>query len=177
MIGVPNAGFEEEMQTKITFANESIDLETLHHENMHQWWGDNVSEANYNLTFFKEGLATLGEFLFIANNAQVAAGRLERGLRAEPRRQLQPVLRGIRPAVDRRTVGSASVHALLGLEDIHPARHRVHRAAPDPRPGELRGGAAADPGHVSAGEHHRGSARVGVRVLPPVANSLLHARS
>jgi aminopeptidase N len=72
VIGVPNAGFEEEMQTKITFANESIDLDTLHHENMHQWWGDNVSEANYNLTFFKEGLATLGEFLFSA--AQAAAG-------------------------------------------------------------------------------------------------------
>jgi Peptidase family M1 domain len=74
VIGVPNAGFEEEMQTKITFANGSIDLDTLHHENMHQWWGDNVSEANYNLTFFKEGLATLGEFFFIAGNAQAAAG-------------------------------------------------------------------------------------------------------
>jgi Peptidase family M1 domain len=74
IIGVPNAGFEEEMQTKITFANESIDLDTLHHENMHQWWGDNVSEANYNLTFFKEGLATLGEFFFIAGNAQAAGG-------------------------------------------------------------------------------------------------------
>ncbi len=74
VIGVPNAGFEEEMQTKITFANEFIDLETLHHENMHQWWGDNVSEANYNLTFFKEGLATLGEYFFEAANAQAAAG-------------------------------------------------------------------------------------------------------
>jgi hypothetical protein len=74
VIGVPNAGFEEEMQTKITFANETIDLLTLHHENMHQWWGDNVSEANYNLTFFKEGLATLGEYLFVAANAQAAAG-------------------------------------------------------------------------------------------------------
>ena len=62
------------MQTKITFANEQIDLQTLHHENFHQWWGDNVSEANYNLTFFKEGLATLGEFFFIAANAQAAAG-------------------------------------------------------------------------------------------------------
>ena len=74
VIGVPAAGFEEEMQTKITFANGTIDLQTLHHENMHQWWGDNVSEANYNLTFFKEGLATLGEFFFIAANAQAAAG-------------------------------------------------------------------------------------------------------
>ena len=33
---------------------------------MHQWWGDNVSEANYNLTFFKEGYATLGEYLTTA---------------------------------------------------------------------------------------------------------------
>src|SRR5262249_60619828 len=74
VIGVPNAGFEEEMQTKITFANELIDLDTLHHENMHQWWGDNVSEANYNLTIFKEGLATLGEFFFMAANAQATAG-------------------------------------------------------------------------------------------------------
>jgi len=80
IVGVPNAGFEEEMQTKITFANESIDLQTLHHENMHQWWGDNVSESNYNLTFFKEGLATLGEFLFIADNAQAAGGSFEQSL-------------------------------------------------------------------------------------------------
>jgi hypothetical protein len=69
IIGTPAAGFEEEMQTKITFANSSIDLDTLHHENMHQWWGDNVSEASYNLTFFKEGLATFGEFLYAARIA------------------------------------------------------------------------------------------------------------
>ena len=74
VIGVPEASFDEEMQTKITFAGGEIDLDTLNHENMHQWWGDNVSEANYNLTFFKEGLATLGEFLFDARNAQTAAG-------------------------------------------------------------------------------------------------------
>jgi aminopeptidase N len=41
---------------------------------MHQWWGDNVSEGNFNLTFFKEGMATLGEYLFAARNAQTAAG-------------------------------------------------------------------------------------------------------
>jgi Peptidase family M1 domain len=74
VIGVPSASFEEEMQTKITFAGGTIDLQTFNHENMHQWWGDNVSEANYNLTFFKEGLATLGEYLFLARNAQTAAG-------------------------------------------------------------------------------------------------------
>ncbi len=74
VVGVPSASFEEEMQTKITFAGGRIGLETFNHENMHQWWGDNVSEANYNLTFFKEGMATLGEYLFKARNAQTAAG-------------------------------------------------------------------------------------------------------
>jgi len=74
VVGRPSASFEEEMQTMITFAGGEIDLGTLNHENMHQWWGDNVSEAAYNLTFFKEGLATLGEFLFAARNAEAAAG-------------------------------------------------------------------------------------------------------
>ena len=66
LIGTPDAGFEEEMETMITFAGGSIDLDTFYHENMHQWWGDNVTESNYNMTFFKEGMATLGEFLFAA---------------------------------------------------------------------------------------------------------------
>ena len=74
VIGIPSASFEEEMQTKITFNGGTIGLQTFNHENMHQWWGDNVSESNYNLTFFKEGMATLGEYLFTARNAQTAAG-------------------------------------------------------------------------------------------------------
>ena len=74
LVGVPSASFEEEMQTMITFAGGAIDLDTFNHENMHQWWGDNVTEASFNLTFFKEGLATLGEYLFDARNAQTAAG-------------------------------------------------------------------------------------------------------
>jgi hypothetical protein len=74
LVGLPQAGFDEEMQTMITFAGGQIDLDTLNHENMHQWWGDNVTEANYNLTFFKEGLATLGEYLFAARLAENAAG-------------------------------------------------------------------------------------------------------
>jgi aminopeptidase N len=58
----------------ITFAGGTIDTDTLYHENMHQWWGDHVTEASYNLTFYKEGLATLGEFLFAARTAEAAAG-------------------------------------------------------------------------------------------------------
>jgi aminopeptidase N len=74
LIGLPKASFAEEMQTMITFPGGRIDLDTLYHENMHQWWGDNVTEANYNLTFFKEGMATLGEFLFAARTAEQKAG-------------------------------------------------------------------------------------------------------
>jgi hypothetical protein len=74
LVGIPDASFEEEMQTMITFAGGRISLDTFHHENMHQWWGDNVSEANFDLTFFKEGMATLGEYLAAARAARAAAG-------------------------------------------------------------------------------------------------------
>jgi hypothetical protein len=74
LIGTPDAGFEEEMQAMITFASGHIDLDTLYHENMHQWWGDNVTESNYDMTFFKEGLATLGEYLFAARTAGATGG-------------------------------------------------------------------------------------------------------
>ena len=46
------------MQTKIMFANGAASTPsagTFHHENMHQWWGDNVSEDGSERTFFKEG--------------------------------------------------------------------------------------------------------------------------
>jgi hypothetical protein len=74
IVAIPSASFEEEMQTKITFNGGRIGLQTFNHENMHQWWGDNVSEGNFNLTFFKEGMATIGEYLFAARNAETAAG-------------------------------------------------------------------------------------------------------
>ena len=68
------------MQTKITFAGGTIggttgtSLGTFNHESMHQWFGDNVSEAAFNLTFWKEGFATLGEYLSTARGAATAAG-------------------------------------------------------------------------------------------------------
>jgi aminopeptidase N len=74
IIGMPPTSFDEEMQTMIAFSGGQIDTDTLYHENMHQWWGDNVSESGYRMTFFKEGMATLGEFLYQARLAQNAAG-------------------------------------------------------------------------------------------------------
>jgi hypothetical protein len=79
IIGLPSASFAEEMQTKITFPNgnsSTPSVGTLAHENMHQWFGDNVSEAAFNLTFWKEGWATVGEYLNTARNAANAAGGL-----------------------------------------------------------------------------------------------------
>jgi hypothetical protein len=74
VIGTPDASFEEEMESMITFAGGEIDTGTFYHENMHQWWGDNVSEAGYRYTFYKEGMATLGEFLYQARLAENKAG-------------------------------------------------------------------------------------------------------
>ena len=31
----------------ITFAGGVINTDMLYHENMHQWWGDNVTEGDY----------------------------------------------------------------------------------------------------------------------------------
>ena len=67
------------MQTKITFANGAASTPSagmFHHENMHQWFGDNVSEAGFSLTFWKEGWATVGEYLNTARTAANAAGGL-----------------------------------------------------------------------------------------------------
>ncbi|HEY1621319.1 MAG TPA: M1 family aminopeptidase [Streptosporangiaceae bacterium] len=74
VVGTPQASFEEEMQTMITFAGGEIDTDTLYHENMHQWWGDNVTEGSYSMTFYKEGLATLAEYLYAARTAETKAG-------------------------------------------------------------------------------------------------------
>ena len=74
IIGTPDASFDEEMEGMIAFSGAEIDTDTLYHENMHQWWGDNVSEGGYRLTFYKEGLATLAEFFYHARLAENAAG-------------------------------------------------------------------------------------------------------
>jgi aminopeptidase N len=74
VVGTPPASFAEEMQTMITFANGHDDPSVLYHESMHQWWGDNVSEGGYRMTFYKEGLATLAQYLYTARQAEDAAG-------------------------------------------------------------------------------------------------------
>jgi len=74
VIGTPPASFEEEMQTMITFAGGTIGLSVFYHENFHQWWGDNVTEAGYAMTFYKEGMATMAQDLLAARQAEDKAG-------------------------------------------------------------------------------------------------------
>jgi aminopeptidase N len=74
VVGTPPASFEEEMETMITFAGGQIGLSVLYHENMHQWWGDNVTEGGYTMTFYKEGMATLAQYLAAAREAEARAG-------------------------------------------------------------------------------------------------------
>jgi hypothetical protein len=78
LVGLPTVAFQEEMQTKIAFNRSRVSsLSTLHHENFHQWWGDNVSESHFNETFYKEGLAQLSSYLLNARTAAIAAGGLD----------------------------------------------------------------------------------------------------
>jgi hypothetical protein len=108
VVGRSLTGFEEEMQTMIAFEGGRIDADLLTHENMHQWWGDHVTEASYNLSFYKEGLATLGEYLLAARKAQGRAGgpgsRGGRRAFAQPGQPVRPHLPAGRRLLDRRAV-------------------------------------------------------------------------
>ena len=78
--GIPGpSGDTEEMASMIVFTRGRVNLGTLYHETMHQWWGDNVTESGYSMTFFKEGLAMLSQFLEQARMAEQAAGGPESG--------------------------------------------------------------------------------------------------
>jgi Peptidase family M1 domain len=46
----------------------------FNHENMHQWWGDNVAASLTRYTFLKEGMANLSERLATARGAATNAG-------------------------------------------------------------------------------------------------------
>jgi hypothetical protein len=68
---------DEEMASMIVFPWVPGGLYTtaiVYHENFHQWWGDNVSGANFDMTFVKEGMATLAVQLDEAHEAAQKAG-------------------------------------------------------------------------------------------------------
>ena len=153
--------------------------DTFHHENMHQWWGDNVSEANYNLTFFKEGSRRSASTSSTRRGTRRRpARRVERGVRAEPRRHVQHELRGHaiccgrarRPTRARtrcsrgrrrtRDPGIAyiALRQILGPANFNAALQQIQRDVPP-------------------GEHHRAAARSGVRLVPARGRPRRAARS
>ena len=137
LIGLPIASFAEEMQTMITFPGGRIDLGTLYTKTCISWWGDNVSEANYNLTFFKEGLATLGEFLFAARTAQHKAGGpgtpAGRSAFEASLRQHFSALYGNRKVFTTAPSDPTPYDLFSGASTYDRPGHRVHRAPPDRR--------------------------------------------
>ncbi|HEY3953526.1 MAG TPA: M1 family aminopeptidase [Streptosporangiaceae bacterium] len=75
VIGTPRVDSgQEEMQTMISMNHSYIAQPVLYHENNHQWWGDNVTEHGYRMTFFKEGFGQLAQDLLAARRAAAAAG-------------------------------------------------------------------------------------------------------
>jgi hypothetical protein len=154
----------------ITFAGGEIDTDTLYHENMHQWWGDHVTEASYNLTFFKEGMATLAEFLFAARRAQAQAGGpgTEAGRRAFQHSLVRKFNAGYASKGRFWTAAPANPtpYGLFSGSATYSAR--ASPTSPCARswasralPGRCGGSSA-----TSAGRHYRGPARSGV---PPLA--------
>jgi aminopeptidase N len=80
---------EEEMQGMIANPGTRVSGSLLAHENFHQWFGDNVSEANFQMAFFKEGMATLAQEVYDAEQASPKTRGLSTPLgRAEINQQL-----------------------------------------------------------------------------------------
>ena len=155
----------------IAFAGGEIDTDTLYHENMHQWWGDNVTEGGYRMTFFKEGLATFAEFLYQARLAENAAGGPSTPAgRAAFQASLVHQFNAIYALGGSFWTAAPSNPDPWGLfsgsATYYRPGDRLHRAAPDPRPRQLHPGARADPAHLRRGQHQRAPA--GSR-LPPLA--------
>ena len=164
IIGTPEASFEEEMQTMITFAGGEIDLGTLYHENMHQWWGDNVTEGAYNLTFFKEGMATLGEDLQAARDAETKAGGpgTAAGQKAFTGSLIAQFNKTYARAGSFWTTAPSNptpfgLFANAGTYE-RPAAAYIARVA-DPRHRQVHQGPAADPASLRRRPHHRSPAR------------------
>ena len=148
---------------------------------MHQWWGDNVSEGDYRMTFFKEGLATLAEFLYHARLAENAAGgpstaKGRAAFQASLVKQFNTIY-GSGGDFWTDAPSNPTPYSLFDASHLRPARHRLHRAAPDPRPGPVRRGAAADPARATAGPASaRPQLEAAFRQWLPVHSSACQAR-
>ena len=188
LVGLPDTAFEEEMVTMIVFFDGTIDLDIFNHENMHQWWGDNVTEANYDMTFFKEGLATLGEYLFHARTAETAAGgpSSPRGAAAFEASLIQPLRLELRRdglVLAQRPVRPDAVPLFCGNYDLHSAGDGYLALRQILGHGQVHDRAAHDPARVRRCLDHRSATGGRVRAataqperrLQGAAGPVLHA--
>ena len=174
VVGTPPASFEEEMQTMITFAGGFISTDVLYHENMHQWWGDNVTENNYTHDLLQggHGHARRGAVRGPAGREQGRRPVLGQGpgrVPGQPGQAVQPDLRVQRLVLDGRAVQPRPVRPVLGPGHVRAAQRRLHSAAADPRPRQFHPGAGAGPAQLRRVIHHRGG--VGGRVRPVAAGA------
>ena len=197
VVGTPPASFEEEMQGKITFAGGTIggatgtSLGTFNHENMHQWFGDNVAEAAFNLTWWKEGFATLGEYLCTARRRRTPAGGL--GTRRGDAAFETSLISRFNGTGNYNTTSSTfwtqapnnpSVEQPLhDRVHVHAAGHGLRRAVAHARQGPDDQRDEGHPEHLRRRQHHAAAARGGLpqvaadpeRVVQRAAHRVLHA--
>ena len=175
VIALPNASFQEEMQTKIVFVNGSIGntAEIFSHENMHQWWGDSVSYVEPRYTFFKEGYADALAVPVPGGHRRQGGGprglgRVQhrvRGEDREPLRRDQPVQHDQHDVLERRADQPDVGPAVRQLEHVQPPGPVLHRAAGDPGQRPVGQGQPGDPDRLQVRLDH---ARAGDRGLPQV---------
>ena len=164
IIGTPEASFEEEMQTMITFAGGQIDLGTLYHENMHQWWGDNVTEGALQPDLLQGGhghprRGPAGRARRRDQGRGPRHRRGQEGVPGQPDRAVQQDVRPGRQLLDKCAVQPDPVQPVCQRRHLRAARRRVHRRVADPRHRQVHQGPAADPAPLRRRPHHRSPAR------------------
>jgi Peptidase family M1 domain len=132
---------EEETQTMISFNSGVIYLPVLWHENMHQWWGDHVTEGSYQMTFFKEGLADwIEQYVFPARKLEGEAfqaaliARFDRQYGAgghfwtiAPSNPYPSSLFAEGPTYERPAAAYEALHQVLGEPDFDAALAQIQR--------------------------------------------------
>ena len=175
VIALPNASFQEEMQTKIVFVNGSIGntAEIFSHENMHQWWGDSVSYAGAAVHVLQGGLrgrlaVPVPRGRRRQGGGRRGLGRVQhrvRGVDREPLRRDQPVQHDQHVVLDRRADQPDVGPAVRQLEHVQPPGPVLHRAAGDPGQRPVGQGQPGDPDRLQVRLDH---ARAGDGGLPQV---------
>ena len=141
VIGVPSASFEEEMQTKITFAGGAIDLGHVQPREHAPVVGRQRLRGELQPDLLQGGL---GDARRVPLRGAQRPGRRRRPGHAGRRRRVRARAWSTASTTTYANTGSlwtgapsnpTPVHAVRRLDHLHPPGHRVHRAATDPRPG------------------------------------------